>query len=75
MTRIAIIDPQPAVRAGLSVLLRAEPGLVPIVGAIILFFSGRSDIDSITMLLMAASAQLFFVFLTNRLYSTSVEPI
>ena len=30
MTRIAIIDPQPAVRAGLSVLLRAEPGLVPI---------------------------------------------
>jgi len=50
-------------------------GLVPIVGAIILFFSGRSDIDSITMLLMAASAQLFFVFLTNRLYSTSVETI
>jgi len=30
VTRIAIIDPQPAVRAGLSVLLRAEPGLVPI---------------------------------------------
>ena len=30
MTRIAIIDPQPAVRAGLSVLLRAEPGLVPV---------------------------------------------
>jgi DNA-binding NarL/FixJ family response regulator len=30
VTRIAIIDPQPAVRAGLSVLLRAEPGLVPL---------------------------------------------
>ena len=30
MTRIAIIDPQPAVRAGLSVLLRGEPGLVPV---------------------------------------------
>jgi DNA-binding NarL/FixJ family response regulator len=30
VTRIAIIDPQPAVRAGLSVLLRAEPGLVPV---------------------------------------------
>jgi DNA-binding NarL/FixJ family response regulator len=30
VTRIAIIDPQPAARAGLSVLLRAEPGLVPI---------------------------------------------
>jgi two-component system cell cycle sensor histidine kinase PleC len=50
-------------------------GLVPIVGAIVLSFSGRSDIDSVTMLLMAACAQLFFIFLTNRLYSTSVETI
>ena len=30
VTRVAIIDPQPAVRAGLAVLLRAEPGLVPV---------------------------------------------
>ena len=30
MTRIAIIDPQPAVRAGLASLLRSEPGLVPV---------------------------------------------
>ena len=30
MTRIVVIDPQPAVRAGLAVLLRAEPGLVPV---------------------------------------------
>jgi DNA-binding NarL/FixJ family response regulator len=30
VTRIAIIDPQPAVRAGLSMLLRTEPGLVPV---------------------------------------------
>ena len=30
MTRIAVIDPQPAVRAGLSMLLRTEPGLVPV---------------------------------------------
>jgi len=30
VTRIAIIDPQPALRAGLAVLLRAEPGLVPV---------------------------------------------
>jgi DNA-binding NarL/FixJ family response regulator len=28
--RIAIVDPQPAVRAGLETLLRSEPGLVPV---------------------------------------------
>jgi DNA-binding NarL/FixJ family response regulator len=30
VTRIAIVDPQPAVRAGLATLLRSEPGLVPV---------------------------------------------
>ena len=30
MTRIAIVDPQPAARAGLAMLLRTEPGLVPV---------------------------------------------
>src|SRR3954470_7365301 len=30
MTRIVVIDPEPAVRAGLAMLLRAEPGLVPV---------------------------------------------
>ena len=38
MTRVAIIDPQPAVRAGLAMLLRAEPGLVPVGAA-----SGASE--------------------------------
>src|SRR3954468_8774857 len=30
MTRVAIVDSQPAVRAGLFALLRGEPGLVPV---------------------------------------------
>jgi DNA-binding NarL/FixJ family response regulator len=30
MTRVAVIDPQPAVRAGLAMMLRTEPGLVPV---------------------------------------------
>lgn len=38
MTRIAIVDPQPAIRAGLAVLLRGEPGLVPVGAA-----AGASD--------------------------------
>jgi DNA-binding NarL/FixJ family response regulator len=38
MTRIVVIDPQPAVRAGLAVMLRAEPGLVPVAAA-----AGASD--------------------------------
>lgn len=38
MTRIAVVDAQPAVRAGLTMLLRTEPGLVPIGAA-----TGASD--------------------------------
>jgi DNA-binding NarL/FixJ family response regulator len=30
VTRIAIVDSQPALRAGLTLLLRTEPGLVPV---------------------------------------------
>ena len=39
MIRIAIVDPQPAVRAGLAMLLRTEPGLMP-VGAATSFDDG-----------------------------------
>jgi DNA-binding NarL/FixJ family response regulator len=53
VTRIAIIDPQPAVRAGLSVLLRAEPGLVPIGAA-----SGIADGE---MLLRRSRADVLLV--------------
>lgn len=38
MTRVVVIDPQPAVRAGLSMMLRTEPGLVPVGSAV-----GASD--------------------------------
>jgi DNA-binding NarL/FixJ family response regulator len=38
VTRVAVIDPQPAVRTGLGLLLRGEPGLVPVGAA-----SGAND--------------------------------
>ena len=34
MTRVVVIDPQPAVRAGLAMMLRTEPGLVPVGAAV-----------------------------------------
>jgi len=34
MTRIVVIDPQPALRAGLAMMLRTEPGLVPVGAAV-----------------------------------------
>jgi DNA-binding NarL/FixJ family response regulator len=34
MTRIVVIDPQPAVRAGLAMMLRTEPGLIPVGAAV-----------------------------------------
>ena len=34
MTRVVVIDPQPAVRAGLAMLLRTEPGLIPVGSAV-----------------------------------------
>jgi DNA-binding NarL/FixJ family response regulator len=34
VTRIVVIDPQPAVRAGLAMMLRSEPGFVPVGSAV-----------------------------------------
>ena len=50
-------------------------GLTPIIAGILAFFWERRDMDSVTMALMAASAQLFFIFLANRLYASSVDSI
>ena len=50
-------------------------GLIPIIAGISAFFWERRDIDSVTMALMAAAAQLFFIFLANRLYASSVASI
>jgi two-component system cell cycle sensor histidine kinase PleC len=50
-------------------------GLAPIIMGIMVFFWDRRDMDSVTMALMAASAQLFFIFLANRLYASSVDSI
>ncbi|MFN3672753.1 MAG: sensor histidine kinase, partial [Bosea sp. (in: a-proteobacteria)] len=50
-------------------------GLMSITVGIGLFFWGRTEIDSVTTALMAAAAQLFFIFLANRLYASSVATI
>lgn len=67
--------------SALTVMLAASipaavyAGLLPIGVGIGFFFWGRTDIDSVTMALMAASAQLFFLFLANRLYVSSLSTI
>jgi two-component system cell cycle sensor histidine kinase PleC len=58
-----------------SIPMAVYAGLSPIIVGIMVFFWDRRDIDSVTMALMAASAQLFFIFLANRLYSSSVATI
>jgi two-component system cell cycle sensor histidine kinase PleC len=50
-------------------------GLIPVGVGLAFFFWGRTDIESVTMALMTASAQLFFIFLANRLYVSSVSTI
>ncbi|WP_353182507.1 sensor histidine kinase [Bosea sp. (in: a-proteobacteria)] len=58
-----------------SIPIAVYAGLSPIILGIMLFFWDKRDIDSVTMALMAASAQLFFIFLANRLYASSVATI
>lgn len=49
--------------------------LIPTAIGLGLFFWGRTDIDSMTMATMVAFAQLFFIFLANRLYVSSISTI
>ena len=63
------------VMLGATLPIVVYAGLAPIALGTALFFSGHGDMDSMTLLLMAACAQLFFVFLANRLYATSVATI
>lgn len=58
-----------------TIPLAVYAGLTPIILGIMVFFWDRRDMDSVTMALMAASAQLFFIFLANRLYASSVASI
>lgn len=58
-----------------SIPMAVYAGIMPIAAGIMLFFWGRYDIDSATMALMAAAAQLFFLFLANRLYAGSLATI
>jgi two-component system cell cycle sensor histidine kinase PleC len=58
-----------------TIPLAVYTGLTPIILGIMVFFWDRRDMDSVTMALMAASAQLFFIFLANRLYASSVASI
>ena len=69
------------IAGALTVMLSASipaavcAGVLPMTLGIGLFFWGRTDIDSLTMALMAASAQIFFIFLAHRLYTSSVSTI
>ena len=67
--------------SALTVMLAASiphavyAGLTPVAIGIGIFYWGHTDIDSVTMALMAACAQLFFIFLANRLYASSLATI
>lgn len=74
MTTLLIVSALTVMLAA-TIPLAVYSGLIPVTIGITLFFWGRSDIDSVTMALMAASAQLFFIFLAHRLYTSSVATI
>jgi two-component system cell cycle sensor histidine kinase PleC len=50
-------------------------GLMPLTIAIIAFMRPDGSYDGILLALVAAGAQLYFVLLANRLYSTSVDTL
>jgi two-component system, cell cycle sensor histidine kinase PleC len=50
-------------------------GLLPVSIAIIGFYRPSAEIESLTLIMMAVSAQLFFVFLAYRLYSSAVSTL
>ena len=58
-----------------SIPMAVYAGLAPVFLGIMLFFWERRDIDSMTMATMAVAAQLFFIFLANRLYASSVATV
>jgi two-component system, cell cycle sensor histidine kinase PleC len=66
-----------AVTAMLSATIPAAvyAGLLPVTIAIVGFYTPSREIESITMAMMGVSAQLFFVFLAYRLYSSAVSTL
>lgn len=74
MTTLLIVSALTVMLAA-TIPVAVYAGLTPLAIGLMLFFWGRNDIDSVTMMLMAASAQLFFIFLANRLYKSSLATI
>jgi two-component system, cell cycle sensor histidine kinase PleC len=50
-------------------------GFIPLILAIVLFIPSSQDMESMMLIIMAVSAQLFFLFLANRLYSSAVATL
>ncbi|HEX8664551.1 MAG TPA: HAMP domain-containing sensor histidine kinase [Beijerinckiaceae bacterium] len=50
-------------------------GLVPLALALLTLLAASRDMDTIMLVAMAGSAQAFFIFLANRLYSSAVATL